>query len=210
MRHLTARKCALTLALCLLAGAEVRADPVPWYYTSSPMPGTIQSDTPGMGSITLSGVVSGQVTGDSSIVLANLATQSSADPSSPATFTNANYKLALNILDANSAQSGTMFFTGQINGDLSSGNALILNNFTGQSTQTQTIGNHQYTVSIGSFAPPGVPGVGFGSISALARVTVQDVPEPSTLALSGLAVSLFGVRLWRRRRSPRARACAAA
>jgi hypothetical protein len=210
MRNLTARKCALALALCLVAGAEVRADTVPWYYSSTPVPGVLSADVPGTGQINLSGVISGQVTGDSSIVLANLGTVSNADPSNPATFTNANYKLALNILDASTSQSGTMFFTGQINGVLSSGNALILNNFTGQTTQTQTIGGHVYTVTIGPFAPPGVPGVGFGSISALARVAVSDAPEPSTLALSGLALSVFGAGWWRRRRSARAAATAAA
>jgi hypothetical protein len=206
MRYLSARKCALALGLCLLAGGQARADSVPWYYSSTAMPASINSDTPGMGRIDMNGVTSGQVTGSSSIVLANLKTVSSADPSNPATFTNASYQLAMTIIDGQSNTPGTMFFSGQINGVLSSGNSLLLNNFTGSTTQTQTIGTHQFSVTIGPFAPPGLPGVGDGSISALATVTVTDAPEPSTLAMAGLGLSLLGARLWRRRRAARAKA----
>jgi hypothetical protein len=206
MRHLSARKFALALGFCLLASGQVRADAVPWYYSSTPIPAAIQSDVPGMGQVNMTGVTSGQVTGSSSIVLATLQTASNSDPSNPATFTNAGYQLAMTIIDGQTNTTGTMFFNGQINGVLSSGNALILNNFTGPTTQTQTIGNHDYTVTIGPFAPPGLPGVGSGSISALATVTVTEAPEPSTLALCGLGLSLLGARVWRRRRAPRTQA----
>jgi hypothetical protein len=58
-----------------------------------------------------------------------------------------------------------------------------------------------YTVTIGPFAPPGPPtATNTGSISALANVTVSDVPEPSTFVLSGVCLSVFGAGWWLRRR----------
>jgi hypothetical protein len=77
---------------------------------------------------------------------------------------------------------------------------MIMNNFTGPTKQSLTLGNHQYTVEIGPFAPPGPPSANIaGSISALANVTVKDVPEPSTLVLSGLCLCVCGAGWWWKR-----------
>jgi hypothetical protein len=55
-------------------------------------------------------------------------------------------------------------------------------------------------VQVGPFAPPGPPTANIaGSISALANVSVKDVPEPSTFVLSGLCLSLCGAGWWWRR-----------
>ena len=88
----------------------------------------------------------------------------------------------------------------RFNGTLSGKSAILMNTFTGPQTQSVTIGNHMYTVQIGPFAPPGPPTATIsGSISALAKVTVSDVPEPSTLVLSGLCLGVFGAGWWWRR-----------
>ena len=51
------------------------------------------------------------------------------------------------------------------------------------------------------FAPPGPPtATNSGSISALATVSVQEVPEPSTLALAGLCALLGAGWYYRRAR----------
>ena len=135
----------------------------------------------------------------------NIKTASTADPSNPtgfATFTNKPYSLAMTILDEASGKSGTMTFSGAFSGSLSAKSALISNMFTGAQKQSITLGNHLYTVQVGPFAPPGPPTATIsGGISTLANVSVKDVPEPSTLVLSGLCLSLCGAGWWWKRRA---------
>ena len=204
MRTPTTRRFALTLALCLFAGTTARADFINWDYSWTPSSSAILADNPGMGRITLSNDGSGSAAGNSYIVATNLKTISSADPSNPATFTNKAYGLTLTITDDASAKTGSVSFSGVFNGTLSSQSALIMNSFTGPQTQSIVLGHNLYTVQIGPFAPPGPPTATIsGSISALASVSVSQVPEPSTLVLSGMCLALCGAGWWWKR----ARAC---
>src|SRR5262249_37879837 len=91
-------------------------------------------------------------------------------------------------------------FAGTFSGTLTRKSALIMNSFTGPTTQSVQIGDHRYTVQVGPFAPPGPPTANIaGSISALANVSVKDVPEPSTFVLSGLCLALCGAGWWWKR-----------
>ena len=193
MKYPAKRLYAVAVAVCLLAGARARADFVSWEYNWTPSATQILADNPTTGSISLSNEPGGSAVNSSYIVATNIRTASTADPSNPATFTNKAYSLALTILDDASAKSGTLTFAGVFSGTLTNKSAIIMNNFTGPQTQSVQLGNHLYTVQIGPFAPPGPPTANIaGSISALANVTVQDVPEPSTLVLSGLCLGLCG------------------
>src|SRR5262249_43626954 len=111
MRHQTAHKCAL--ALCLLASAEARADPIPWRYTSFPTSpgGQIAADNPSTGAIQLLPVTDGGA-GNSYITLSNLVFLNNS--TLPVSFTNAKYTLALDITDTNTGVAGRMLFTGQL------------------------------------------------------------------------------------------------
>ena len=203
MRHPAKRLFAVAVALCLFTGTRARADFVGWEYNWTPGSTEILADNPTTGKILLSNEPGGAAVGNSFIVASNLKTASTADPASPATFTNKSYSLSLTVLDEASKKSGTLTFSGVFNGTLSNKSAIIMNSFTGPQTQSVTLGNHQYTVQIGPFAPPGPPTATIsGSISAMATVTVKtvnDVPEPSTLVLSGLCLSLCGAGWWLRR-----------
>ena len=199
MRKATTPRFAVALALCLVAGARARADFINWDYSWTPSSSAIMADNPTAGRILLSNA-SGSAVGDSFIVATNLKTASNADPSSPGTFTNAPYGLSLTIVDDASGQTATMNFGGVLSGTLSSKSAIISNTFTTPESQSVQIGDHLYSVDIGPFAPPGPPTATIpGSISALANVNVQDVPEPTTLVLSGLCLALFGAGWWWKR-----------
>jgi len=208
MKASAKRLFAAALALCLFAGGYARADQINWSYNWTPSATKINADTPSMGWITLSNQASGSTTGDSYIVATNIQTVSTADPSNPATFTSAPYTLTLAITDekaqlaGNPNPTGSLTFGGILNGILSAKSAIIMNDWDPKypTTQSVVIGDHMYTVKIGPFAPPGPPTAqNSGSISALASVAVSDVPEPSTLVLSGLCLGLCGAGWWWRR-----------
>jgi hypothetical protein len=123
------------------------------------------------------------------------------------------FTLGFGILDKATGQSGSISFTGALDGRMGSGSAHngfveLFVDFTGKAQQSLVLGGHLYQVSIDPyhfvfnqdlnavkqfpFVTPyqGVP----------VRVQVSDVPEPSTLALAALGLSGLGLRAWRRRR----------
>jgi hypothetical protein len=189
--------------LGFLPGAA-RADFISWSYNWSRTPGTVFADGSTTSFITLTDEKLKGAVGDSDIVATNLRTFSDAPRSNPAQFTNKQYTLSLFLLDKASGRSGTLFFTGEFNGDLSELSANITNAFTSAITQVLVLGRHKYTVTIGQYSPPGPQGsANAGSISAHAVVRVDDIPqapEPTGLALAGLGLPALVLTLARRRR----------
>jgi hypothetical protein len=189
--------CGAAVTLLLASTGSARAELIPWLYSWSSAPTVLQADAPGTSTITLSSEPLKEAIGDSDIVATNLRTYSTASPSNPDTFTHANYTLSLYLYDPTNHQGNTLTFTGFIDGTLSGQNSDLSNTFTGLTNQTLLLGDHLFTANALSYSPPGIPGaVNAGSIGGHVMITVQTVmtlPEPGSLALSGLGMLLLGV-----------------
>jgi uncharacterized protein (TIGR03382 family) len=202
MRLSPATLAGVALALSL-AASSAHADPILWTYNWSRSPGEILADAPGTGKILLTDEKATQAAGSSDIVATNLSTQSTATAADPDVFTHKDYTLSLAITDTASGQTGVLTFTGYLWGTLTAQSANIHNQFTGPQTLQVVLGQHLYTVTLGSYTQPGPPSASNkGAISGHADVSVfvQTVPEPSGLVLAVLGMSLLG--LSRRRRPP--------
>jgi hypothetical protein len=189
----------------LLPLSEARADLIPWMYNWSRSPAQIHADAPGTGYITLTDESSRFARGDSNIVATNLKTYSTATIENKDVFTNKTYNLTLHLTDAASSDTASLTFTGRIDGWLTAQSSYLRNTFTGQVTQSVTLGANVYTVTMDGYTPPGIPGsVNSGSISAKATVTVEaivaQVPEPGALFLAGVGAGLLVAARRRRQR----------
>jgi len=180
----------------LLLAPAARADFIPWQYNWSRSPSVLHADGSGTGYVTLTDEPLKHAVGDSDIVATNLRTFSTAPTDKPDTFTNAKYSLSLTLIDTASGKSGTLTFTGHLDGTVTYQSSNLTNTFTGQMTQALVLGDHQYTVTMGAFSPPGPPGaVNAGSISSHATVLVHEiikVPEPGSLVLLGVGLVALG------------------
>jgi PEP-CTERM motif len=187
------------IALFCLSANAARADHIAWAYSWSRSPEKVFADGSTTSYVALTSEAEVQAGDNTDVVAANLSVFSDAPDSAPAKFTDKPYTLTLTITDGDSAAAGSLAFTGEFNGRVTSHSSNVSIFFTGQNTQSLTLGQHLYTVTMDAYAPPGPPGSSnVGSIGAHAIVAVQTLPEPSTLFLAALALPA-GV-FWRRRR----------
>ena len=202
----------VSLALLLAFVPKAHADLIPWAYNWSRSPADIHADSPGTGYIALSDESQHSAIGNSDIVATNLKTFSTATVANPDIFTAKSYAVTLTLTDLTSGTTGSLTFTGVLSGQLTASSSLITNAYTGLTTQQLVLGNTVFTVSIGSYTPPGPPDASnLGSIGAHTTVTVSHItpvefmPEPGTLTLSLLGLAAVGVgRRWLPRRGRRA------
>jgi hypothetical protein len=195
----------VAVVVLLSQGAPAGGAFIPWKYNWTRNPTKIFSDTSNTSYVELTDEPLRTAAGSSDVVATNLDVISDAPPGFPDLFTDKGYTLTLFLLDVHSGNSGTMDFTGLINGSVSMFSSNLENTFTGQTQQSMVLGNNLYEVTIGPFTPPGPPGSSnSGAIGAHASVRVTQIhktPEPSTLALALCGAPLMGYRVWRRRRA---------
>lgn len=210
-----------TAVVCLLATAvsQVRADYLNWSYTAvSNVPGiAINGSSPSGGAtLTLTDFNTSQP-GAASIPVQAYVTSTSV--TTPVSFNNSAFKLAMTITDNTTHDSGTLNFTGSLAGALSSTASSVVASFAPVTSNVLTLDGHTYTVTIPSLtlAPPTSP-----QQDIMAAVSVSNAPggggkggsggghggtgpsagapEPASLLLGSLGVSCFGVGYWWKRR----------
>jgi hypothetical protein len=184
------------------------ADPIPWVFAWSRSPADLRADAPGAGRVEMTADGPTMAAGDSDMVATNLLTHSTATDARKDVFTGSPYTLTLSLTDVLSGATGTLQFSGKIDGWVTAKSSHLRNTFVGAETKELVLGGHLYTVTIGPYTAPSVPDArSAGSIGAQVTVTgdgiVQQVPEPATLVLSGvgLAVLLAAGRRGRERRA---------
>jgi len=210
-RFLTASVSALTLLFA--AGTGAQAGPVPehvqWTYNFAPAtPAVLADGNPGAG-VTFTNEPNKVAVGSSDIVASNLRAFSAATAAAPDVLTAGAYTLALQLStsDATGVHTTTLSFSGKLTGTLSAENANIANTFTGESVQKAMLGNYSFTVTMVAYTPPGPPDQqnagSFAAHVAVENLTPAQVPEPSTMLLSGLGLTFLGGAAWRKRRQAR-------
>lgn len=204
-----------TVLFVLSAAAPIRADYLNWTYTAnSSVPGlSVGATSPSGGAtVTLTDFNNPQPGGSSIPVQAYVTSTSNTTPIS---FNNSAFQLALKITDSTTNDSGTLNFNGSLTGSLSSATSSVIASFAPVSSNSLTLDGHTYTVTIPSttLAAPTSPQK---DIMALVSVTnassgggggvtpggghTTGTPEPASLLLSSLGISCLGVRFWWRRR----------
>jgi len=206
----------LALAVVLVANGTASADPSPpsWTYQWTPSPAAITGDPPFSGGVTFT-TMAAPITaaGTSDIVATNLLLFGSATAANPDHFTDGGgYSLTVHIVDVASGQDGFATFAGKLTGTFSAQSSNLTNDIldTVANPQTQVLflGDNKYTVTMPDnyYSPPGPVGLGsLGSIGA--RVVVEgsdgqvaETPEPTSLLLSCMGLTLAGAAAWRKRR----------
>jgi hypothetical protein len=198
---------AAALAALALAPLSARADLIQWGYNWKPKVSTLTGSLGGK--VSLTDEPAKAASGNSNTVVTNIHAFSSGTVESPDQFNHAAYAFTLTLTDVATHQSGTLAFTGYLNGTVTAASSNLTNTFTGLTTQQLVLGGNVYSVAIDQYSPPGPPGaVNAGSIDARVNVhpqitppPVHDLPEPSGLALAGLGLAGGAAWRWRRRRA---------
>lgn len=196
------------LLALMLAGSTARAAFIEWTYNWAPSATKVFAGEVGDGvenGVDLSNEPSGTVTGSSDIVATNIDGFSTAPRNDPAIFGGrSDFSLKLQLTDKDSGATTDLTFGGKFTGPISSESADIDLTYTTPQTLTAILGGNEYTVTIGPYSPPGPPGSSnSGSIAAhvdVKEATIAEAPEPSTMLLSCVGLSIVGVASWRKRR----------
>ena len=204
MKYAALRRFVLALAVCLAPGSLARADYIAQFNFTPDKTDLFASNDPTLGKITLSNESPSKAWGDTKLIAANIATESTATLANPAVFKDVGYTLTLFLTDTKTGMSDQMYFAGKFSGKLSAGSSQLTHEFIAPEEVTKEIGSRIYTVKIGPVVMPGNPTSGkVGSIGAMATITVA-APEPGTLALAGVGLGAAGGG-WLSRRAVRRR-----
>jgi hypothetical protein len=214
MNRLLTRFGTAVLVLLAAAASPIRADYLNWTYTSNPnVPGIAvnATATTGGASVSLTNFNTPQAGNTSIPVIAYVTNTSATTPVvfGPTSDVPTSYNLALTITDKTTGDSGTLNFTGTLNGALTATTSSVVASFTPVTSNSLTLDGHTYTVTIPptTLAAPTSPQQDIRasvSVSNGGGTTGGSTPEPTRLVLGSLGFSCFGLGCWwkRLRRRP--------
>jgi hypothetical protein len=208
-----------TLLVLLATATTTQADYLNWTYTANTnVPGiAVNAKSPtGGATVSLTDFNNPQAGASKIPVIAYVTSTAATTPVSfgPSSDVPPTYKLALTITDGKTHDSKTLNFTGSIAGSMTATTSSLVNTLNPVTSKALTLDGHTYTVTIPAvmLAAPTSPQQ---NIFAMVSVSgsgvnpqtgggggVQGAPEPTSLLLAGLGLSLLGLRdRWRILRS---------
>jgi hypothetical protein len=205
----------------LAYGSTAHADPS-WTYTTVATPLAVAPDSPGGGLVLTSQSTPSAVTAGTSGIVATTVLGSTTAVTDH--YTNAPYQVAITVKDVGSGNSHTFTFKGEFSGtfgastganitDLLQDPVSMVFDANNKVTESFSIGGNLYTVTLDPHVIVGNLGSFPASIGGTVSVTGSDggggggvstTPEPSTMVLSMLGLSVLGVTAIRRRLRPQA------
>jgi hypothetical protein len=205
----------IVLTLLFWGDAKARAD-VSWSYNWEPSTTKVYaSNISSVGPnnyLSVTNEPDHTATGNSNTVITNIQAVSTATSQNPAQFNDAPISFTLKLTDSASNIGSSLMFSGFFHGTITATSANVGLTFTSPTTETVALGGNQYQVVVGSYTPPGPPGItNSGSLNAFVTVTPLNnggghtsgsgTPEPAALTLACLAFPFVGLYGWRRRRA---------
>ena len=203
----------------LLAGGRARADYMDWSYHWSISPGPVLAS--GTGNVALALFRDGP--GAATIPAATVSTNSAATAAAPDRY-NVGYALTLRLTDNPSHQSGDLTFHGTVAGTVTAASSQLTNTFSDPLTQKLALAGHLYSVTVTptllTLPAPNAPPPQISAQVSVGGVqgpppplapppptpppsppapAVQNSPEPSALALGGLALGAAALAGWWRK-----------
>jgi len=182
--------CITALASLTISAATVRADQIPWGYSSADTQIFNSNNGDQTSSISMKGS-SGVASGNSGIIIYNLTTSSSTAEASPDSFSSVPFNLAVTLTDikgtsstsTSAKTSDTVNFAGKFSASNVTKSSLLPGETSWTSALTSEtvlgaddVGWRKYTVTVTSLTPPGQPGGAPGSIQAVVTITPADGP----------------------------------
>ncbi|HVS37660.1 MAG TPA: hypothetical protein VMS17_19010 [Gemmataceae bacterium] len=206
----------LPAALAVLFGAAfARAAPIAWSFDSTKSTFSVTGDPGNLGGVSFA-ALTGSFSGNQTIPILNVIPGASPGGHID-TYSGDVYSVIVDLKDTNSGDPGEFDFTGRLSGSVSTGGVSLSSIFDDPQTVHETLGGHDYAVTIGPFTSP--TGDSRGSVSmgvAIDAATtapppppIGKAPEPSAVLLGALGASAAASMGWARRRRLSARTGAA-